>query len=80
MKWAVFYCVLVYVVFCADATPTWLDPHTFRQRVVRAAVWPWTVTCWFKAQNSRLFRMLHIMWVLTITSWFLTLLNDRFFG
>lgn len=78
MKTLGFYLLLIYVTFCADDVQDWDDVKPLSKRVPRAILWPITVTNWFRIQNSRLFRFLHIIWVMLITGWLLSLIQDKF--
>lgn len=75
MKWSLMYLAMVYIVACADDVGD--KTHSLRQRVFRAAVWPLTLTSWFRSQNIRLHRLLNILWAILITGWLLSLMADR---
>lgn len=71
------YLFMVYVVGCADDVSDLGDIHTVRQRIVRAILWPQTLTNWFRTQNIRLHRTLNILWTLLIAGWLLSLMSDK---
>jgi hypothetical protein len=77
MKWVVMNFVIMYVIFCADDVNEHDDWHTIGHRVLRAIVWPVTVTQWFRRQNIRVHRLLTILWILLVAGWFFSLMADR---
>jgi hypothetical protein len=77
MKYIFMYIALLYIVACADDVTDHGDTHSTRERIVRAILWPKTVTSWFRTQNIRLHRMLNILWCVLIAGWFFSLMADR---
>lgn len=75
MKWLLIYLAMVYTVACADDVGD--KSHKPYQRVIRAIIWPLTITSWFRSQNVRLHRLLNILWTVLIAGWFLSLMVDR---
>lgn len=77
MRFFVMYLVMLYIVACADSVDDHNDSHEPEWRVLRAVVWPVTVSSWFITQNVRLHRLLNILWAVLISGWLLSLLADR---
>ena len=75
MKWLAMYAAMLYIVACADDLDD--KAHSKAQRLYRAAVWPLTITSWFRTQNVRLHRLLNILWAILIMGWLLSLMADR---
>jgi len=69
--------LVTYIVACADSVDDRGDSHSTKQRLVRATLWPITLTGWFVTQNSRLPRLLNILWTVLIAGWLLSLVADR---
>jgi hypothetical protein len=77
VKFLIMYAAIIYVVACADDVKEPGDSHPWLHRIVRAVVWPLTITSWFRSQNIRLHRLLNILWAILIGGWFLSLMADK---
>lgn len=77
MKFGLMYAAMLYIVACADDVKEPGDTHPWLHRVLRAVVWPLTVTSWFRTQNGRLHRLLNILWTVLISGWLLSLMADK---
>lgn len=76
MKWFYIYMAFWYIVYCAEDVPDFQD-HTKTQKIIRATLWPITVTQWFRLQSQKLHRMLNILWCVLISGWLISLMMDR---
>ena len=68
---------VAFIVFCADSVGE--DPRRpVVQRLVRAVLWPITLTRWFTHRNlTKLARFGAVVWFLVTTGWLLSLERDR---
>lgn len=70
------YGTLTFLVFCADSVDE--DRRSPGELLVRAALWPVTLTRWFTHRNvAKLGRFGAVVWFLVTTGWLLTLEFDR---
>lgn len=72
------YSAMIYVIACADNVKEPGNTHPRLKRLIRAILWPATLTSWFQTQNIRLHRVLNILWTLLIGGWLLSLMADKF--
>ena len=75
MKYVIMHLVMVYIVACADYVDD--PPLSVNQRILRAFLWPITLTGWFTTHSIKLHRTLTILWIFLIAGWLLSLVADR---
>jgi hypothetical protein len=75
--WMLLQLTVAFVVFCADSIGD--DPRrSLVQRVIRAILWPVTLTRWFTNRNlAKLARFGAIIWLLLTSGWLLSLEHDH---
>ena len=70
------YVTLAFLVFCADSVDD--EPRRPAELLIRAALWPVTLTRWFTHRNvPKLGRFGAVVWFLVTAGWLLTLEYDR---
>ncbi len=74
--WVLAEVTLGFVVFCADSVGE--EERRALERLVRAVLWPVTLTTWFTHRNTvKLGRFAAVVWFFVTTGWLLTLEYDR---